>query len=102
MWKTVAETPALNWTYPPLPPHRVKGQGGVDKMAMSVIWTGMVVLAVGYGLLAGNGAAVAAAAVEGGDAAGGDGGRQRLAADPRRCAGRPRSRDEPRRGRPCW
>ncbi len=34
-------------------------------MAMSVIWTGMVVLAVGYGLLAGNGAAVAAAAVEG-------------------------------------
>ena len=69
MWKTVAEAPALNWTYPPLPPHRVKGQGGVDKMAMSVIWTGMVVLAVGYGLLAGNGAAVAAAAVEGAAAA---------------------------------
>ena len=38
-------------------------------MAMSVIWTGMVVLAVGYGLLAGNGAAVAAAAVEGAAAA---------------------------------
>ena len=34
-------------------------------MAMSVIWTGMVVLAVGYGLWAGNGAAVAAGAVEG-------------------------------------
>ena len=38
-------------------------------MAMTVIWTGMVVLAVAYGLLAGNGAAVAAAAVEGAAAA---------------------------------
>ena len=34
-------------------------------MAMSVIWTGMVVLSVVYGLWAGNGPAVAAAAVEG-------------------------------------
>ena len=42
---------------------------GVDKMAMSVIWTGMVVLSVVYGLLAGNGPAVAAAAVEGAAAA---------------------------------
>ena len=36
---------------------------------MSVIWTGMVVLSVAYGLLAGNGPAVAAAAVEGAAAA---------------------------------
>ena len=36
---------------------------------MSVIWTGMVVVSVVYGLLAGNGAAVAAAAVEGAAAA---------------------------------
>ena len=38
-------------------------------MAMSVIWTGMVVVSVLYGLLAGNGAAVAAGAVEGAAAA---------------------------------
>ncbi len=38
-------------------------------MAMSVIWTGMVLLAVVYGLLSGNGGAVAAAAVEGAAAA---------------------------------
>ncbi len=38
-------------------------------MAMTVIWTGMVVVSVVYGLLAGNGAAVAAAAVEGAAAA---------------------------------
>ena len=48
--------------------HRV-GEKGVDKMAMSVIWTGMVVLSVVYGLFAGNGPAVAAAAVEGAAAA---------------------------------
>lgn len=42
---------------------------GWDKMAMSVIWTGMVVLSVVYGLWAGNGPAVAAAAVEGAAAA---------------------------------
>ena len=36
---------------------------------MSVIWTGMVVLSVVYGLFAGNGPAVAAAAVEGAAAA---------------------------------
>ena len=41
----------------------------MDKMAMSVIWTGMVVLSVLYGLWAGNGPAVAAAAVEGAAAA---------------------------------
>ncbi len=34
-------------------------------MAMSVIWTGMVTVSVLYGLWAGNGPAVAAAAVEG-------------------------------------
>ena len=34
-------------------------------MAMSVIWTGMVAVSVLYGLWAGNGAAVAAGAVEG-------------------------------------
>lgn len=38
-------------------------------MAMSAIWTGMVVLSLVYGLYAGNGAAVAAAAVEGAAAA---------------------------------
>jgi len=38
-------------------------------MAMTVIWTGMVVLSVVYGLLAGNGPAVAAGAVEGAAAA---------------------------------
>ena len=38
-------------------------------MAMSVIWTGMVVLSLVYGLWAGNGAAVAAGAVEGAAAA---------------------------------
>ncbi len=38
-------------------------------MAMSVIWTGMVVLSVVYGLLTGHGPAVAAAAVEGARAA---------------------------------
>ncbi len=38
-------------------------------MAMSVIWTGMVVLSVIYGLLTGHGPAVAAAAVEGARAA---------------------------------
>jgi len=38
-------------------------------MAMSVIWTGMVVLSLAYGLWAGNGAAVAAGAVEGAAAA---------------------------------
>ena len=38
-------------------------------MAMSVIWTGMVVVSVVWGLLAGNGPAVAAAAVEGAAAA---------------------------------
>ena len=37
----------------------------MDKMAMSVIWTGMVVVSVLYGLLAGNGAAVAAGAAAG-------------------------------------
>ncbi len=36
---------------------------------MTVIWTGMVVLSVVYGLFAGNGGAVAAAAVEGAAAA---------------------------------
>lgn len=38
---------------------------GVDKMAMSVIWTGMVAASVLYGLWAGNGPAVAAACMEG-------------------------------------
>lgn len=38
-------------------------------MAMSYIWTGMVTLSVVYGLLSGNGPAVAAAAVEGAAAA---------------------------------
>lgn len=38
-------------------------------MAMSAIWTGMVALSVVYGLIAGNGAAVAAAAVGGAAAA---------------------------------
>ena len=38
-------------------------------MTMTVIWTGMVVLSVLYGLWAGNGPAVAAAAVEGAAAA---------------------------------
>ncbi|MCI8474678.1 MAG: spore maturation protein A [Oscillospiraceae bacterium] len=38
-------------------------------MAMSVIWTGMVVVSILYGLWAGNGAAVAAGAVEGAAAA---------------------------------
>ena len=38
-------------------------------MAMSVIWTGMVVLSVAYGLFAGTGPVVAAAAVEGAAAA---------------------------------
>lgn len=38
-------------------------------MAMSVIWTGMVVVSILYGLWAGNGPAVAAAAVEGAAAA---------------------------------
>ncbi len=38
-------------------------------MAMTVIWTGMVVVSVVYGLLSGNGPAVAAAAVEGAAAA---------------------------------
>ncbi|MCI9264358.1 MAG: spore maturation protein A [Oscillospiraceae bacterium] len=38
-------------------------------MAMSVIWTGMVAVSVLYGLFAGNGAAVAAGAVEGAAAA---------------------------------
>lgn len=38
-------------------------------MAMSVIWTGMIVLAVIYGLMTGNGQAVAAAAMEGASAA---------------------------------
>ena len=38
-------------------------------MAMTLIWTGMVVVSVVYGLLAGNGPAVAAAAVEGAYAA---------------------------------
>lgn len=38
-------------------------------MAMSWIWTGMVVVSVFYGLLSGNGSAVAAAAVEGAAAA---------------------------------
>ncbi len=38
-------------------------------MAMTVIWTGMVVVSVVYGLLAGNGPAVARAAVEGSAAA---------------------------------
>lgn len=38
---------------------------GVDKMAMSVIWTGMVCASVLYGLWAGNGSAVAAACMEG-------------------------------------
>ncbi len=51
-------------TYPVPVPHRVGGKG-VEKMAMSLIWTGMVVISVVYGLLAGNGTAVAAAAVEG-------------------------------------
>ncbi len=41
----------------------------MDKMAMSVIWTGMVAVSVVYGLWAGNGSAVAAAAVEGAAAA---------------------------------
>ena len=41
----------------------------MDKMAMSVIWTGMVVVSILYGLWAGNGAAVAAGAVEGAAAA---------------------------------
>lgn len=38
-------------------------------MAMSWIWTGMVTVSVIYGLLSGNGSAVAAAAVEGAAAA---------------------------------
>ena len=38
---------------------------GVDKMAMSVIWTGMVAASVLYGFWAGNGPAVAAACMEG-------------------------------------
>ena len=38
-------------------------------MAMSVIWTGMVAASLVYGLFAGNGPAVAAAAVEGAAAA---------------------------------
>ncbi len=38
-------------------------------MAMSVIWTGMVLVSLVYGTLAGNGAAVAAGAVEGAAAA---------------------------------
>lgn len=42
---------------------------GVDKMAMSVIWTGMVAASVLYGLWRGNGPAVAAGAVEGAAAA---------------------------------
>ncbi len=37
----------------------------MDKMAMSVIWTGMVAASVLYGLWAGNGSAVAAGAVKG-------------------------------------
>ncbi len=41
----------------------------MDKMAMSVIWTGMVAVSVLYGLWAGNGSAVAAGAVEGAAAA---------------------------------
>lgn len=41
----------------------------MDKMAMSVIWTGMVAVAVLYGLWSGNGSAVAAGAVEGAAAA---------------------------------
>ena len=45
---------------------------GVDKMAMSVIWTGMVAASVLYGFWAGNGPAVAAACMEG--AAAGRGG----------------------------
>ena len=38
---------------------------GVDKMAMSVIWTGMVAVSVLYGFWAGNGPGVAAACMEG-------------------------------------
>ena len=56
--------PGTKRTYPQPVRHRVGGKG-VEKMAMSVIWTGMVVISVVYGLLAGNGTAVAAAAVEG-------------------------------------
>ncbi len=51
--------------------HRIdwrEERGGQD-MAMSVIWTGMVAVSVLYGLFAGNGAAVAAGAVEGAAAA---------------------------------
>lgn len=43
-----------------------KGDGG---MAMTVIWTGMVVISVVCGLLTGNGSQVAAAALEGAAAA---------------------------------
>ena len=41
----------------------------MDKMAMSVIWTGMVVLSILCGLATGRGPAVASAAVEGASAA---------------------------------
>ena len=42
---------------------------GVDKMAMSVIWTGMVAISILCGLATGRGPAVAAAAAEGASAA---------------------------------
>ena len=53
-----------------LPTGRIEwDKRGVDKMAMSVIWTGMVAVSVVYGLWAGNGPAVAAACMEGAAAA---------------------------------
>ena len=44
--------------------------GEVSGMAMTVIWTGMVVVSILCGLATGNGPAVAAAAMEGAAAAG--------------------------------
>ena len=43
--------------------------GEVSGMAMTVIWTGMVVVSILCGLATGNGPAVAAAAMEGAAAA---------------------------------
>ena len=43
--------------------------GEVSGMAMTVIWTGMVVVSILCGLATGNGSAVAAAAMEGAAAA---------------------------------
>lgn len=67
-WKTILfPSPGNGHTHPL---SRIEwGEKGVADMAMTVIWTGMVVISVVYGFLAGNGAAVAAAAVEGAAAA---------------------------------